>query len=764
MKSYSIMIKLLNLVLLLIIIVGCKDEEFDKFTRPTWLAGKVYTQIKAEPELSTFARCLELSGFDKIINTSGTYTVFAPSNEAFLKYFQNHPKYRKIEDIPPKELENMVRYQIIKNPWTKTQLRTFDVGGWIDPLSPGNDQPFGYKRETLLFERNNKFGISRNSEGKIIVVDTLNSSWHRTIVTDSRKFIPIFYKEYFDINELKTTDYEYYFGRPFQSTENIYYGNALITSDEIFAENGFVYITDKVVEPLKNAYQILSAQSQQYSYSDFLNLAEQFPNFSYNKVKTFEQQGASEGMIVDSLFDISFPHLTFDICNEKTRSASGNSSNLNITLRYQHGLLAPTNTALKKLEDEFIKVSSGWGSLAKAPDNIKRIILNTHMCINPVYPSNMQNGFINGDGDKVIMSPNSAIQKEYGSNCSFIGLDEAIVPRAFKSVAGPVYLQRGYSTVMYAIEQTGVLPALKKENQNYMFFVRSDNTLNMDSSLIYNPVLKQFSAFDSDKKVVFNTNELRTLLLNHVATRVPTGLPRKEFIPNMGGNYIVVNNVTGEMSGTSPSTYGYNGGVTVKEFPQKISNQQDNGFTYENNNFFNFSTRDIFSTITSQFPKFHNLLKAAGLSLDNEFRYSFISNDNFYTIFIPSNAAIDTFQVGKYTKENLAAILKLHFIQGEVMFTDGKKTPGYYFTTRIDEKSTQFNTLYTRIYIEPGIDQIKFIKKDGSAFLTVQESGNTNLICGIDAGNGNEKIPLNRTSAVIHVLDGFLKKTELNTN
>ncbi len=70
----------------------------------------------------------------------------------------------------------------------------------------------------------------------------------------------------------------------------------------------------------------------------------------------------------------------------------------------------------------------------------------------------------------ITIDPSTIIQKEYGSNCTFIGVNKMVVPRAFKSVTGPIYLQRGYSRAMYAIEESGLLPALKRENQNYMLY------------------------------------------------------------------------------------------------------------------------------------------------------------------------------------------------------------------------------------------------------------------------------------------------------
>ena len=250
--------------------------------------------------------------------------------------------------------------------------------------------------------------------------------------------------------------------------------------DEIFAENGFVYNIDRVIEPLENAYEILNEENGNHSFSDYLELVEQFPDFIYNEGKTFDQPGAREGFYVDSLFDITFSELTFDITNEKTSPPSGTYGLPgNVTIRYHHGLLAPTNDAINDFITEYLSGSAGWGSLDKAPDHIRRIIVNTHMSINPVYPTDFINGFYNGEGDLVSINQEDIIQSQFGSNCSFIGLDKVIVPRAFKGVTGPVYLQRGYSKVMYAIERTGLLPTLKREGENYSVASSIEKRMNL---------------------------------------------------------------------------------------------------------------------------------------------------------------------------------------------------------------------------------------------------------------------------------------------
>ena len=148
-----------------------------------------------------------------------------------------------------------------------------------------------------------------------------------------------------------------------------------------------------------------------------------------------------------------------------------------------------------------------------------------------------------------------------------------------------MYLQQGYNKVMNAIEISGLLPALKRQNEDYMFFIENDIHTSLDSSLIFNPITGKFSAFllypGGFQQSALTVNDIRTLLLNHVAIDKARKNVRKEFIPNLAGNIIIVNNVTGEISGTAPTTVGYRGSEVAPEFPVELSFASDNGTTYD---------------------------------------------------------------------------------------------------------------------------------------------------------------------------------------
>lgn len=758
------------LLCLCIGITSCEPDGPSIYDRPDWLAGKLYTQISTEEDLSVFATCIELTGMDTIIDQSGSYTVFAPTNQAFEEWFRNHPGYNSVEDIPLPELDELVKFHVVQNPWSRLQLTSLDVHGWIDSTDLANNKPRGFKRETLLRKKDKVYGV-RGSLNRQTIVDTTQSNWQRRVI-NTRKFAPVFFNQYFDIYDLNTTDYEFYFDRSFEASDDIYFAGGRVIGEEIFAENGFVYKIDRVVEPMKNAYEILNTESHGNDYSIFLDFLNRFPQFTYNEQETFRQPGATEGLRVDSLFNLNYPQLAFDFTSERTQPPRGTMGlPSDVSIRFHHGMVAPTNEAFEKFVNDFFVGPNRWGSIDGAPAHMRSIIANTHLSANAIYPTDFARGFYNGENDVINLDQSTIVHKEFGSNSTFIGVDEALVPRAFSSVTGPVYLQRGYSIGMYAIELSGLLPTLKRRNQDYSFFIESDANLRADSSLMYNSQENRFSVWQIFAPGVppqqwgLSTRELRTLLLNHIGTSVPTGQARKEFIPNLAGNYIIVNNETGEVSGTGTTTAGYMGTRAMPNHPRQISTNADNGITFDIDNWFSFRSGNIFSIIANTYPHFHNLINRAGLARIAEGRYTFISENQFYSIFIPTPEALEAAGADELTGDALRNFVRLHFIQGDVIFTDGNKLPGYYETARIDERSTPFNTVYTSLYINPGIDVIEFPGRDGSNYSLIHESNATNIMASrsIIEGTGPARIPNIVNQGVIHEIDKAFELEMMDT-
>jgi len=756
---------LLLLTIFIVLISGCQKEFVDQeiYQRPDWLEGKLFTQIQQQEDLNMFIECLQRTSYDTVINVSGSFTVFAPTDQAFERYFNEHPVYDSVSQIPLEELNRLVQYQIIQNAWSKAQFRSLDIYGWIDKDAEFYNEPRGYKRETLLREENRTYYVTYSFQEGFNIVDYSNQK--KKAYTHSRKFVPIFFNEYFDINDLNFNDYEFYFNRSFESGE-IFIGGAKIVSDEIFAENGFVYKTDRVNDPLLNAEELMEKDLDEHSYTQFLSLIHEFPDFNFNATATYEQGEFRQGLTADSLFDLSYPELIVNIHDEITRY------NVTSSIRYHNGMLAPTNEAFERFLDEYIRGPGRWGDLKAVPSAIKIMIVNSHMTDHPVYKTNLSEGFRNGEEDIVILDESQIVQSTYGSNCTFLGLNKTIIPKAFLSVAQPAYLNPGYSTILHAIEKTKIISALKRLNTNYSFYIPADYNIGYggDSSLIYkiDDLRLGLSHFETYDRSLLQFSRLsidyiRGMLLNHIGISIPMGNAKKEFIRTLGGFYIVVNNNDGTIRGDANNTYGFNGDSVVTVKPELIDVHIENGKTYHINTWLTFTSGgNFFGIISSLFPDFFDLMKKAGLYDEVFFKFRFLTEGNFYTVFIPSKNAIINNKLASLPKEDLAQLIKYHFVKDELIFTDGKLPAKKYITTRLDESSTVFLNIFSTIDIRPGYDEIDILDKNGALYYKIEEGTEpTNILVKTDTDPNSQSNWDFITSGVIHVIDTVLIKDKL---
>ncbi|MFC2090830.1 fasciclin domain-containing protein, partial [Bacteroidota bacterium] len=719
-----------------IFLLGCRDiYELEKYQRPDWLAGKIFTQITTRPDLSVFQECLVETGYDTILEATGFYTVLGPTNQAFEEWFGLHPEYGgTVQGIPPKVLENLVERHILQNGWSKKQMQSLDIYGWIDRDDPFNDKPRGYKRQTIQKDANKKYYLAANGR----IVDSTEAVDYKKVYFETRKYAPIFFDEYFGVNNLQTSDYNFYFDREFESG-NVYVGNAKIVSPEIFAENGFVYEIDQVTDPLHNAEQILDQDYTNHSFSEFREVFNLFADFRVNMDATNLQPEAKAGGLYDTLYNLNYPGLEFNIHEELTGPST---SFTNYAVRYQNGILAPTNQAFEDLLNNYVTANSGyphWKDFNSVPLEVKSIILNAHLTDYPVYLTNMKNGFVNGNEDKISLDESDVAFTYYGSNCSFVGLNEAIVPRAFLSITGPIYLRPGYSTLLYAMEYSKTLPALKQEGKEYVFYAQSDDEFVVDSALILDWIdpstnRYRFRALDqsSERIVNISRNQLTKMILNQVGVSLPRGVARKEFIENLAGNYIVVNNVDNTVSGGLPNTFGYNGDSVVDVQPKELIEETDNGKTYEVRGWINTPVT-VINAVISSYPYFFNLIDRAGLYDDVFYTFPFLTEGENYTIFIPTEDALSKYNTDSLNTEELQSFLKYHFIRGEKLWTDGSTPSGYFETLRVDELSTQFSRKYSSLNIETDIDKIRILDKDGNLYTEIEEEvGSTNIMIATD--------------------------------
>ena len=98
-----------------------------------------------------------------------------------------------------------------------------------------------------------------------------------------------------------------------------------------------------------------------------------------------------------------------------------------------------------------------------------------------------------------------------------------------------------------------------------------------------------------------------------------------------------------------------------------------------------------------------------------------------------------------------------------MILTDGIQPTGYYETARVDEKSTTFTTIFSKMFIDPGYDLITIGDAQGGTYTGVEESAKSNIMTGRDIGEGNEVFRNLIINGVIHEIDRVLMFTEVDT-
>ena len=135
-----------------------------------------------------------------------------------------------------------------------------------------------------------------------------------------------------------------------------------------------------------------------------------------------------------------------------------------------------------------------------------------------------------------------------------------------------------------------------------------------------------------------------------------------------------------------------------------------------------------------------------------------------YTVFAPSDSLLNTMNTNAMSQAELKSFVMMHFIPGQILFTDGNISSRYYETCRIDEKSSQFATVYTKIKVLAGIDKITIASVDGSKDVIVNESPRTNIIMSKSLSTNTTDTYINSVAnGVVHEINKPLLFGQVDT-
>ncbi|MBO9203788.1 MULTISPECIES: fasciclin domain-containing protein [Niastella] len=136
-------------IVIILIIVGLPQCNKMKIVTSTTDATNLVSYLEKYPDTySEFIKVLEKSGTASFMNAYGTYTMFAPTNDAIQGYLQDLGK-SSLDDISADDLKTMVRYHVLED---TISTPSFTDGKLPVPTMHG---------EYLITGINNENGVSR---------------------------------------------------------------------------------------------------------------------------------------------------------------------------------------------------------------------------------------------------------------------------------------------------------------------------------------------------------------------------------------------------------------------------------------------------------------------------------------------------------------------------------------------------------------------------------------------------------------------------
>ncbi len=686
---------------LLALFSSCSRDVFDEYyARPDYLEDPIYQQLDARGNFKNFTALIEKAGYKDILSKAGYWTMFAPNDDAFTKYFQDNgiSDVSKIDDATASKI---VKYALVYNAFREDQLSDYQSAtGWV------KDNAF--RRRTAYYDGYQTKII--NGVPTVIVDANRNGGYF--LADNNNKYVSYFTKEYFTAKNLSSADFNFFYPNSQYKGFNLFDGE--VKEANIIAENGIIHVVDKVSVPLLNLDQYLEEDSKKASskYSRFRDILEKYlVTYTFNQTVTTNYMnftGKSDKVSI-KFYDTK---LSFSPNNENYIKLADNDGQSDA-----YTLIVPENQAMKVFTEQILL--KHFADLSLLPKYVFQDLVNAHMVQNAVWPSKRA-GYNNALNESLRFDFNSdVIDSKILSNGFFYGTNKVQKSNLFYSVYTSAYLDPDYTLATRLFNDgSGLKEMISNINTKFTLFLPSDKLLtslgygyNLDnSSWTYTPPTTGVAATSG----VARFNLIRLFYngivltphneLNDIANT--SGVIRTGDL-DLPGEYIKwdhnkVYAAGNEALGNSAKIVGFE--------------DQQNGRTYYIDNVIQFSEeaqglkiKRLSETPSSQFLSFFNYLKNSSIYNTTTGAIQGVVLGTSYTFIVPNNAAMAKAVVDgvlpasatpatQLEKDQIVDFIRYHILVTKTASDDGLVT-GLFETLR---KNSFDDKTYITVESTPG--------------------------------------------------------------
>lgn len=683
----------------MLVVTSCEDHQ-ERYETPPWLGGSSIETLEEKGNYTQFLALMEKANYKEPISKQ-LFTLFVPDDEAFSKYFKSIGK-NSVNDLTKEEAVQLFTLHVLRNPRSRFQL-VYEYA-WSEFQGPDQEQKMG--EYASLFHRKPTPSTS-TPYAEVVKYSPANLVGQELLMYTGAKNVPLYTEEFWGDfgGDLNGSDYLFmYPGSTWKKDypsdlKGMNWHNAMVlpyASDptnpekkelEVRTASGFIYYIDRVVSNMQSIEEYMRANLDKYGL--YYDILQRFAEYGNTKVD--EQNRV--------MYRKTYTDPLFDLAHERGPS-EGNEGV--IPPQNMWTAFLPTNDVLQNyLNNTVLKY---YPSLDSVPRVTLYYILQTQLSSRMVLMSALKKGYFNAFGDAMTI-PQSDIASGYMcSNGVVYESKKVLEPNVFTCVPGILFIDKDYSTLLYALNAANMLTSLSNPDAHVTLFASTNEELEK-YGIRWNATnaIVEFRSPVNGKWAPMNTTELNMFAQDQIYKgRLSDFSGEGGFVELTSGNYLHFGN--NQVEAAENQFKGEKAGVN-----DVIENER-NGFLVK-------VSKPIESRLVmgdyimsdpelSEFAKLLNdakMLTKAQNADTKEIYYNlkFLAGAKFWTGFLPTNAAMQKarqegilpakFPTTTAGKDSVNNFIYYHFVKDDVVFDDGKLS-GTFKTNRtykdIDGKTT----------------------------------------------------------------------------
>jgi uncharacterized surface protein with fasciclin (FAS1) repeats len=664
--------------LMLLFLTGCVKKEFKEFyARPDNLAQPIYQQLTARKNFTNLLACIDKAGYKDILSKAGYWTFFAPNDAAFQKYFTEN-SISGIAGIDSATAKKIVTYSLVFNAFRKDQLSNYQSTTGVIPNQ-------AFKRKTTYYD----FVQTEIGQTRKIVSSNRNGLY---VANDNNnKSIPYFTDNFLTAKGLSVSDYNSFYPNTTYSGFNV--ADASVVNADIVAENGLIHETDKVILPLPSIEQYIASKPE---YDEFRNLLNKMATYVVNADLTHRYQVLTGS--ADSVFVKMYRNTLGFSPNNENYLTGGTDSQIG-----GYSFIAPTNQEVINYTQSLL---ANFGTFEAAPPEVLNDFINAHMWTSLVWPNKFAVS-VNFQGEIPTMATANIIDTKLLSNGIFYGTNKVQEANVFRTIYSKPYLDPRYILMTRGLNAELKYSIINSQVKYTMFMMPDisiraayyDWSFERNSWSYSVPLLTvdySTNARDRFYRILQTSVTQPTINLTDLSGQGIVEMYNGEYIKydnykiyasgNIdAGNYLLVDSSKTLINGTVYYTH-------EEVPPTKLSTGGLLTFTEKG---IGAHINALALADAANFGYFNSYLINSAIWNAATFSIVGTTAGSFYTIFIPTNAAISTAVIqgllpGNTTtgvptfnsavaadKEKVIRFLTYHILNKTTVATDGVKSGAY---------------------------------------------------------------------------------------